>query len=214
MTIVRTPNNDALGLHMKHLTTAIAACLALAGAGSAHAYATFFGEDANNSATLPLKATPNSDTAQSAFLAGVTSLGTETFESQTVGAVAPLTLTFPGAGLGPVSATLDGGSGKVVSVTQGQTDGNGRYSVPSATSSRFWQVSAGPEGNFKLSFERKIAAFGFYAVDIGDFGGQLQLQLLNGGNQVGGLLTVPNTIGSDGSTGGSVLYFGLEPIRK
>ena len=191
---------------MKLLTCALVAGMALASAGSANAYATLFGEDPNNSNQVPLASTLNSDNAQKAFLAGVTSLGTQNFETLSGGA--PLTLTFPGAGLGKVTATLSGSSGSVISVTPGQTDGNGRYSIPSATSSRFWEVSAGPAGNFTVTFDRKIAAFGFYGVDIGDFGGQLQLQLLSGGDQIG-LLTVPNTIGMDGSTDGSVLYFGV-----
>jgi hypothetical protein len=194
---------------MKHLTSAFLAGLALAAAGSAHAYASFFGEDPNNSATLPLTKTPNSDTAQTAFLAGVTRLGTETFETQQVGAPAPLTLTFPDAGAGKVTATLEGGNGSVASVTPGTTDGAGRYSIPSANTSRFWQVAAGPAGNFMMTFNRKIAAFGFYGIDIGDFGGELQLQLLSDGIQIGELINVPNTVGSNGSTDGSVLYYGL-----
>jgi hypothetical protein len=206
--IADTANNNNLGLRMKLLTPALLAGMALVVAGSAHAYATFFGEDSNSSSSVPLKLTPNSDNAQTAFLTGVTSLGTETFETQTVGTVAPLTLTFPGAGQGKLSATLVGGNGSVASVTPGDTNGFGRYSIPSATSSRYWEVAAGPAGNFMVTFGRKIAAFGFYGVDIGDFGGQLQLQLLNGSDQVG-LLTVPNTIGSNGSTDGSVLYYGF-----
>jgi hypothetical protein len=51
-----------------------------------------------------------------------------------------------------------------------------------------------------------VAAFGFYGIDIGDFGGGLRLNLVGGGAQ---LVNVPNTQGSSGSTDGSVLFFGF-----
>ena len=51
-----------------------------------------------------------------------------------------------------------------------------------------------------------MAAFGFYGIDIGDFGGQLVLQLNDAANT---RLTVDNTAGSWGSTDGSVLFFGI-----
>jgi hypothetical protein len=65
-------------------------------------------------------------------------------------------------------------------------------------------VQAGGGGNFQVDLSLSVAAFGFYGIDIGDYGGQLQLSLSNGD-----LLTVPNTVGSNGSTDGSVLYFGI-----
>ena len=119
----------------------------------------------------------------------------------------PQILTFPGS-VGNLNATLEGGNGLVQSVTPGTTNGVGRYSIPSASSSRFWEVSAGGGGNFTITFAQDIAAMGFYGIDIGDFGGQLSLDLYNG-NTLISTLTVPNTIGSSGSTDGSVLYFGL-----
>lgn len=76
--------------------------------------------------------------------------------------------------------------------------------MPSAGSTKFWEVRAGGSGNFEVDFSESIAAFGFYGVDIGDFGGQLKLALSNGDE-----FTVDNTSGSGGSTGGSVLFFGL-----
>ncbi len=88
-------------------------------------------------------------------------------------------------------------------MTPGTSTG-GRYSIPSASSSNFWEVSAGGGGDFAVTFTSSIATFGFYGVDIGDFGGQLQLSLSNGS-----LLTVPNTLGTGGSTDGSVLFFGF-----
>jgi len=206
-----TTNHKTMGLQMKLLSLSLLATLAMVGTGSANAYSTFFGEDLNNSATEPLPSTTKSDAARAAFLSKLVKPGTETFETQETGAPAPLTLNFPGTGAAGVSATLFGTAttGKVVAVTPGETNGAGRYSIPSETSSKFWEADAvSAANNFSISFSQAIGAFGFYGVDIGDFGGQLTLQLLNDDEQVG-LLTVPNTIGFQGSTDGSVLYFGL-----
>lgn len=178
---------------------AVSAAATLGFTGSAHAYTTFFGEDLNNSSSTPLAVTPNATAAANSFLSNLIGVGTETFESQTPGAGQPLALTFPGAG----TATLSGGNGSVSSVTPGTTNGAGRYSIPSASSSNFWQVTAGGGGNFTITFSQSIAALGFYGIDIGDYGGQLTLGV-NGTTQ-----TVNNTIGSNGSTDGSVLFYGL-----
>ena len=184
---------------MKKLTTlTLAAGLALS-AAQANAYLLYFGEDLNNSSSTPLAAIPNASGAESNFLSGLTGVGTETFEGIAAGSGQPLNLSFPGAG----TATLSGGSGNVTSVASG-TASAGRYSVPSASSTNFWEVSAGGSGNFEVSFTESIAAFGFYGIDIGDFGGQLKLLLSNGDE-----LVVNNTVGSNGSTDGSVLFFGV-----
>jgi hypothetical protein len=188
---------------MRLTLSALAALGALA-AGSANAYTTFFGEDLSNSPTVPLKALPNSSAAQSEFLSNLTGVGVEDFESLATGATAPLTIIFAGFGGTSLSATL-GGTGAVAEVTPGQTNAAGRYSIPSATSSRYWEANAGI-GGISIAFGQKIAAFGFYGIDIGDFGGQLSLDVLDGTSVIQ-TLTVNNTIsaGSDGS----VVYFGL-----
>jgi hypothetical protein len=171
---------------------------------SAHAASTYFGEDINNSATDPLSSTPLSDAASSSFLTALSGVGTETFEQQTTGATAPLAMIFPGA-TGSFTATLSGGAGQVAEVVPGTTNGAGRYSVPSATSARFWEVGAGGGGNFTITFSEDVGAFGFYGVDIGDLGGQLTLQRLAAdGAAVGGDIVVANSEGNDGS----VLFFG------
>ncbi len=199
--------------HMGLQTTLASLTLAAAAgfAGSAHAaYTSYFGEDLNDSETTPLASTPKADLARQTFLSKLINVGTETFETQSVGTPAPLVLKFPGSN-GNVTATLTGGDGIVKSVTPGTTDDSGRYSVPSASTSRYWDVAAGADGapsTFNVSFGQAIAAFGFYGIDIGDFGGQLEVLLFNGDTQVGDL-TVDNTQGDGGSTGGSVLYFGL-----
>jgi len=191
---------------MNKTVTSIALAALGFGVGSAQAYSVYFGEDLNNSATVPLAAVPFSAAAETAFKSNLTGIGTETFENQPTGASTGLTLTFPGSA-GDLTAKLEGSSGSVAAVTPGQTNGFGRYSVPSATSSKYWEVAAGSTtGDFTVTFGQDIAAFGFYGIDIGDFGGQLQLQMLDAGNKIINTLTVNNTQLNDD---GSVLYFGL-----
>ena len=169
--------------------------------GTASGYATFFGEDLNNSALVRLAATPNATAASNAFLGSLIGVGTETFESFSAGNTGPFALTFPGAG----TATLSGGNGTIRTVGAGLTNGAGRYPI---SGTDFLEVEAGGAGNFTVTFNNPggVAAFGFWGVDIGDFGGQVTLGLANG---LATILNVGNTVGSNGSTDGSVLFFGL-----
>ncbi|HVZ09843.1 PEP-CTERM sorting domain-containing protein [Rhodopila sp.] len=160
---------------------------------------TFSGIDANGSAFTPLSSTPNADAARNDFFSNLNGVGTETFE--TLSGSAPLTVNFGAAG----TATLNG-SGSVVSVTPGTTNGAGRYSVPSASSSRYWEVTAGGAGTFSLAFSSPIAAFGFYGIDIGDFNGTVTLELTDTSSNVTSL-TVPTA--ASNVADGSVLYFGF-----
>ena len=185
------------------ILTALSATAVLSFATNASAYQIFFGEDLNNSGTTPLSSIPYSSTAETSFKSFLSGVGTETFESKTPGATAPLILTFPGFGGSSLNATLSGGNGSVTSVPSG-TAAAGRYSIPSASSTNFWEASAGDNGSFTITFGQSIAALGFYGIDIGDFGGQLTLGLSNGDNFI-----VSNTVGSNGSTDGTVLYYGL-----
>ncbi|MEM1425958.1 MAG: PEP-CTERM sorting domain-containing protein [Cyanobacteria bacterium P01_H01_bin.130] len=165
----------------------------------AQAVQLFFGEDLHSSPSTRLGSTPNAAQAETDFLANLIGVGTEDFEGLSTGATGPLALSFPGAG----TATLNG-NGEVKTVDPNGTEGNGRYSI---SGTNFWQADAA-NGAFSITFSEAIAAFGFYGIDIGDFGGQLELvlSLANGGTQT---VTANNTIGSSGSTDGSVLYLGL-----
>lgn len=177
----------------------VAASAAMALPSSASAFTVFFGEDVNNSESTPLASFPNAAAAEAAFQSNLFGVGTEDFEGFSSGTGNPLALVFPGAG----TATLSGGGGAIASVTPGNTNGFGRYAT---SGSNFWEVDAGSAGDFTVDFSAPVAAFGFYGVDIGDFGGQLQLQLNDPANT---LLTVNNTIGSNASTGGSVFFYGI-----
>lgn len=170
------------------------------GAASANAYVLFEGFDQGRGESTPLATTPNSTAAEASFKGNLVGTGTETFEGFSTGTSAPLVLNFPGAG----TATLSGGSGQVSRVVPGTTNGVGRYSVPSPSSSAFWEVGAGSSGDFSIAFTESIAAFGFYGIDIGDFSGTLTLELYSGADLLDSLL-----VSSGNVTGGSVLFFGL-----
>ena len=177
---------------------ALASLTALA-AGSANAYAIYSGVDVNGSSTR-LMATPNSAAADSSFRSLLSGVGTETFETQTVGSPAPLVLNFGAAG----TATLTGGGGRVTATDSG-TISRGRYSVPGGTN--YWDVTASAVNSFQINFSQEIAAFGFYGIDIGDFQGSVQLELVDSANVVISSLAVPRA--SQALANGSVLYFGV-----
>ena len=182
-------------------TAAAIATAAIIGAVSvpASAYQIHFGEDLNRSAKTPLSAMPNAKAAEDRFLSSLTKVGTEDFDGFKNKQSGLLSLDFPGVG----AAKLSGGNGSIVKVAKNKTNGFGRYGV---SGRQFWEVQAGGRGNFTVSFESPVAAFGFYGIDIGDFGGQLVLQLNDAMNT---RLTVDNTVGSWGSTDGSALFYGV-----
>lgn len=157
-------------------------------AGLSAAPVTFFGMDPGLGEATPLASWPNAAAAENAFLAMLVGVGTETFEGFAVGTVAPLALTFPGAG----TATLTG-PGSIASVPAGFTNGAGRYGI---SPTKYWQTG---DVGFLITMSQPVAAFGFYGVDIGDFGGNLVVT-------VGG---TPYALSTAGSPGGSVMFWGI-----
>jgi hypothetical protein len=174
---------------------------ALMAAGSANAYLTFSGIDTNGNAGVQVAPT-NTLAAESNFLSNLVGVGTENFETYTAGqnAAAVSPISFGAAG----TATISGG-GFIGTNPAGGTNGVGRYSVPGGT--KFWEVAAGTAGNFDITFSNTIAAFGFVGVDIGDFFGTVQVELLDASNTQVGLLNVPAAAQS--LADGSILYFGI-----
>lgn len=165
--------------------------------GATAAPVTFFGEDLGGGEATVLAATPNADAAQAAFLAGLISPGVETFETLSGGT--PLAVNFANG----ITATLSG-SGEVVALTNGVTNGFGRYGVTNdgGDDERYWD--AGGEANaFTITFSAPVSAFGFYGIDIGDFDGQVTATTAGGLNQV---FNVGNSTNIDG---GSVLFWGV-----
>ncbi|WP_143437473.1 hypothetical protein [Hydrocoleum sp. CS-953] len=133
----------------------------------------FFGEDLHNSRSTRLPSTPNATAAEAEFLARLSGTGTEDFESFSPGSVSSLELTFPGSMGSSITASLSNPSGSSIGVTNlgSGTNGFGRYPI---SGDHYLDVDG---ANFAISFDSDIAAFGFYGIDIGDFGGALSLEL-------------------------------------
>lgn len=157
----------------------------------------YFGTDVTGGANT--RATNvNSLAARDLFFASLLGVGTETFESSP-GSI----LTFPGAG----TATLSGG-GDVAEQGAG-TNGFGRY--PSS-GTHYYEASSSSAGGttFRIDFAAPVAAFGFYGIDIGEFGSQLTLRFgMMGGGFLDWLLPYTATNGTNTLRDGSLLYAGF-----
>lgn len=174
---------------LKLLAVAVALTL---GAGTANASLTsFFGENLSPGNMV----TGDPVTARDAFLATLSGVGTETFEGAS--GSSPIAATFTGS-TGNITATLSGSGLGVLSGTQ-----NGRFAT---SGSNYIQTDAG--GDFVINFSTAISAFGFFGTDVGDFGNGLILSLLSTSG-VTTTLPIGNTLGSSGSTNGSLVFFGF-----
>ncbi len=150
-----------------HLLPLAAAAVLAAPITTSAAPMIFFAEDSATTQTIVGTA---SLAARNAFLAGLVGVGTETFESETLGSTAPLTLTFPGA----LSATLTGAGCVDDTASSGCGASNpGRWAT---SGSQFWEVDSG--GSFRITFPTAISAFGFFGTDIGDFNNRLIITLI------------------------------------
>jgi hypothetical protein len=172
--------------------------LLLAAAAPAAAQQQFFAEDratfgqSNNR----LSAWPNSSAAHLLFMAGLTTdVGIESFETYANGSLS--SLTFPGAG----TATLSG-SGAVGSTSSLSVSNSGLYGTDGL---KYYSVNTGQ--SFTITFSLPTAGFGFFATDVGDYGGQLFVTFIRGTQET--QIQVPHTIGSGGNTSGSVIFFGM-----
>lgn len=173
------------------LSTYLAVTALLAGASTASVAAPtiFFGENIATPGTLGAEAIA----ARSSFLASLTGVGTETFESYAASSSAPLAISFPGSAAA-ITATI-AGDGQVRA-----TSGAGRFNTTSG-GSKYWEVS----GSFQIDFSDPISAFGFYGTDIGDFNGQVTVALLDTANNITNL-TINNTVNGPNS---SSLFWGF-----
>lgn len=159
---------------------------------SASAFAaplTFFGFDQGPGESGRLNTYTNATAASNSFQSHLIGVGTETFESFSDGMNAPLNLTFPGAG----TATLSGSGASIDQVSGSGSNGVGRYAI---SGSKY--VETGDKG-FTITFADPVAAFGFWGVDIGDFGGDLIIQTTNS----------TYTLNTRNNRGGSVLFWGI-----
>ena len=151
-------------------------------------------------------------TARAAFTGQlVGGVGTETFDAQTTGAVAPLAISFPGS-VGSITATITG-NGTVFQSPSAAGRFNTTGASVAAVNGKWWQGS----DTFNIDFSAAISAFGFYGTDIGDFSnaigdnsGQLTVSLTDISDNIT-TLTVNNTVnGSDGA----LLFWGFVDTTK
>ncbi len=163
----------------------------------AQAFDLYFGEDLNfngtgNSRARLVDAT-NSSAAESDFLSRFDFVGTETFDSFSLGTSGSIDLAFEDA----ATATLSG-AGRVSDME--------KYGVHPLSGENYWLTNAGQNNTFKVDFDEAVAAFGFYATDIGDIGAKvnLELSLQNGETQI-----IDLTHNQTSGQSGSVLYKGI-----
>lgn len=158
--------------------------------------AIYFAEDTSTTQTV---VGSSSSIARSNFLAGLIGVGSENFESYTLGTTAPLGLTFPGA----ITATLTGAGCLDNTASDGCGTGNpGRWAT---SGSNFWEVSSG--GTFSIALASPIAAFGFYGTDIGDFDNRLIIDLTDTSSNVTSFI-VNHSLGLS-NTANSLLFWGF-----
>ena len=145
--------------------------------------------------------------AKNAFLGQLTGVGTETFEGFNAGDTVPLPITFAG-GAGNIVATLNGTGevAKTIAPSPGNPDPNaGRFNTTGATAApsdgKWWDVS----GDFGIDFDVAISAFGFYGTDIGDFSGQVTVDLTDTSGVVHTFI-INNKIGGNNA---SLLFWGF-----
>lgn len=177
------------------LKTIIASAL-LAGAAfsSQAAPIIFFGENQTDAFNIGI----DPAAAQSSFLSGLTGVGTEDFEGFAVNTGSPLDIMFAGS-VGNITATMTG-SGSVI-----ESGGAGRFNT-SAGGSKWWEIS----GLFSINFDTAISAFGFYGTDIGDFDGQITVELIDINNVVTNLVINNSINGINGAN----LFWGFIDVNN
>jgi hypothetical protein len=167
-----------------------AGCL---GWGAAQAtVTTYVGNDPNGS-TTPLSSYPNSAAAYNDFTSGLSSFETNDLESVTNHATT-FSLNYPTLGITATVPTIPLG-GDIESVATGGSQG-GQYAI---SPTQF--LHAPDAGDFTITFDTPISAFGLYATDLGDAGGTLSLALYKSGSLIETLtnLGIPTGSGQNGA---------------
>lgn len=156
----------------------------------------YFGEA--NPAAPPFTVAGAPVTARSAFLATLSGVSSESFETFALGAD-PASLTFNGSA-GLITATLLG-DGIIENNAGGAGSGGNAFGRFATHGTQYYETNSG----FGMTFSEAVGAFGFYGTDIGDFSGQLTITLVRsgGGSQT---LTVNH---SNPSQNGALLFWGV-----
>lgn len=170
---------------IKSILSAIGVTALIGGIGVGSAQAApviFFGEDLNAGAAAGV----NSVAARTNFLASLTGVGSQDFESFAGGTGTPINVSFPGS-VGAISAALTATSG--VQVVNAPSVG--RFAT---SGTNYLEVSSGAA--FTLTFGTAIGAFGFYGTDIGDFVPTNMVMTLTDINNVSTQQIVGHTLGA------------------
>jgi PEP-CTERM motif len=153
----------------------------------------YFGEDQSPGASVVPGRAPA--TARAAFLGELSGgVSNEGFERFAAGSTAPLALSFAGSGGSTLSATLSG-AGSISNNTS-----VGRFNT-TAGGSKWWDV----QGSFKIDFGTAVSAFGFYGTDIGDFNGQVTIDLTD----IAGATTRYVVSNTPNGNDGALLFWGF-----
>lgn len=148
----------------------------------------FFGEDFAINSTANLASATNALAAESGFASSLTGIGYEGFEGFADGTSAPLASIFSNG----ITATLTGSG----NVDNNATGCCGRFAVDGT---QYYEAT----GSFTLTFSDAVAAFGFWGTDIGDFNGQIVVELAGGGTQSFTVANTPN------QANGGALFWGI-----
>jgi len=185
---------------MRGFVLALGAGAALVASASAST-TTFFAEDFNPTG-VGTGGMPNSVGMRATFASNLVGVGTEDFEGFAVGTTVPppLAINFVGAGTATLNATTS-----TLRISNDPRSAAGRWAT---SGSNYVETDAG--GDFNITFNNPggVAAFGFYGTDLGDFGNQLTLRLTRTDNSTYDVV-VPHSLGSNGSTDGRAIFFGL-----
>lgn len=174
-------------LILPYFSIALVSCVTIAPASGQ----IYFGEDRGpGDDGVRLGQYPNANAAAQAFLSALGTSAIEDLESFPPGQVAPIGI-FEGSG----SEAELSGPGYVIEVPSGTYAG----AFP-ISGDQFWFVAYPPVPH-AVTFAGPQSAFGFYATDVGDFGGQIVLTFDDAWQE-----TVPSIIGAPS---GGVLFFGI-----
>ena len=178
-------------------------------AGSAQAFELLTAEDLNDGGLNTRAALNFTQQKEQQFLSNFDStVGTEEFENFSNLSSANMDLSFSGAGTASFS-----GNGEIHNITD-TANPDIAYDLEQglypASGNQYLYTEATPDadGTFTINFSEKIAGFGFYAYDLGDWGAELSLKLYSD-DQLVDTISGIHTTQVDGSTTGSVIYVGI-----
>lgn len=166
------------------------------GSQAAYAGSMFFGQDQNVSTSLASQ-------AELEFLSHLQQVQTEDFESFAPGTsspiATPLTLMF-----GLDTATLIGG---------GAVRGAAFNGLHAISGKNYWSLTFAEQvrGTYTIAFNTEQAAFGFYATDMGDSGGNAFSLIFNHFDSSQSVVSIPHVLGD---VDANELFFGYIDTSK